>query len=186
MSKSKVLKIVLYGAESTGKTSLARQLAKHYQSSWSEEYLRSYVAKKLRKESIKEGENIVAYSELEQIAKGQIQNEERATKLANKLVFLDTNILMSQIYAEYYFEKSPDYLQKLANSRQYDLYLFLENDILWEADIQRDGPEVRNKLSLIFKNELSLRNLNFVSITGLGEQRFENCVKKIDKYLIDY
>ena len=182
MSKSKILKIVLYGAESTGKTFLTKRLAEHYQTVWSEEFLRTYVDKKLVQGVCKDNENIVTYSEVEQIAKGQIQNEEKATKSANKFVFFDTNILMSQLYSVYYFGKSPEFLQKSANSRHYDLYLFLENDIPWEADFQRDGIETRNKLTIIFKNELSHRNLNFVSISGLGKQRFENCVKEIDTY----
>lgn len=183
MKKAKPLQIVLYGAESTGKTSLAKQLAKYYQTSWSKEYLRVYLEQKLAKQSIQEAENIVEYSELEQITRGQIQNEEKAIQQASKLVFFDTNLLMSQIYAEYYFGKSPDFLQKLASSQTYDLYLFLENDIAWEADSQRDSPEVRNKLSLIFKNELSVRNLNFITINGIGKQRFQNAIRQIDKYL---
>lgn len=183
MQNSTILKIVLYGAESTGKTSLARQLAEHYQSSWSKEYLRTYLEEKLAKKVIPKGQNIVEYSEVEEIAKGQIQNEDKAVKEANKVVFFDTNILMSHIYAHYYFGKSPNALKKLVKSRIYDLYLFLENDIAWEADLQRDNPETRNKLSLIFKNELTLRNLAVVAINGNGKERFENCVKEVDKYL---
>ena len=46
MKKNKVLKIVLFGPESTGKTTLAERLAAHYKTNWVPEYAREYLQKK--------------------------------------------------------------------------------------------------------------------------------------------
>ena len=43
---SDLIKIVLFGPESTGKTTLAKQLAKHYNTVWVPEYAREYLQKK--------------------------------------------------------------------------------------------------------------------------------------------
>ena len=40
------LKVVLFGPESTGKTTLSRHLARHYNSVWVPEYAREYLQDK--------------------------------------------------------------------------------------------------------------------------------------------
>jgi len=63
-------KIVVVGPESTGKSTLCRQLASHYQSMWCPEYAREYL--------LKNGTNY-SYEDLLDIAKGQIALEEKTT-----------------------------------------------------------------------------------------------------------
>ena len=41
------LRIVLFGPESTGKTTLAKQLAAHFNTEWVPEYMREYIEKNL-------------------------------------------------------------------------------------------------------------------------------------------
>ena len=43
---STCLKVVLFGPESTGKTTLARQLANHFDTLWVPEYMREYLQEK--------------------------------------------------------------------------------------------------------------------------------------------
>ena len=43
--KSNCIKVVLFGPESTGKTTLSRQLARHYNSVWVREFARQYSTK---------------------------------------------------------------------------------------------------------------------------------------------
>ena len=44
--KSDCLRIVLYGPESTGKTTLAKVLAKQFQTTWVPEFARNYLQEK--------------------------------------------------------------------------------------------------------------------------------------------
>ncbi len=41
-----IIKVVLFGPESTGKTTLSKQLARHYNTVWTPEYAREYLQKK--------------------------------------------------------------------------------------------------------------------------------------------
>ena len=45
-TKSDCIKIVLYGPESTGKSTLAKQLAEYYKTDYVQEYAREYLQKK--------------------------------------------------------------------------------------------------------------------------------------------
>ncbi|MCB0468427.1 MAG: ATP-binding protein, partial [Aequorivita sp.] len=63
-----MIKVVLYGPESTGKTTLAEQLAEHYRTQWVPEFMRDYLQKKWDSEK-----KLVEKKDLIPIAKGQLQ-----------------------------------------------------------------------------------------------------------------
>jgi nicotinamide riboside kinase len=72
-------KIVICGPESTGKTTLCRELAEHYQTTWVPEFAREYIGRLNRK---------YTYDDVEIIAKKQIQQWESISHDENNLVFL--------------------------------------------------------------------------------------------------
>ena len=103
-------RIVLTGAESTGKSTLARALAAHYGEPWSAEYVRRYV-------DTLEGE--LQAKDLEPIARGQLSLENDGAAQAQRLVLHDTNILSSIIYAQYYFDTTIDWVNDAFLQRDY-------------------------------------------------------------------
>jgi HTH-type transcriptional repressor of NAD biosynthesis genes len=167
-------KIVLTGPESTGKTSLAQLLAQHYQTSWVEEYGRDYFVNK---------NGNLELSDITEIAKGQIKLEQEAAKKANKLLFCDTDLIVTQIWSEIYFQKCPPELLALNLNRNYDLYLLMDIDIPWEDDGTREFPNLRQWHFDRIKNELDNRQLNYVVISGDYESRLLKAKNSIDDFI---
>ena len=115
---SDCLKFVLYGPESTGKTTLCRQLAEHYKTFWVPEYAREYLQKKWDRE-----QKICEAQDLLPIALGQMDLENQYATLANKVLFCDTDLLETKVYSETYYSGICDpLLDAYAVKNQYDLY----------------------------------------------------------------
>lgn len=174
-----IVKVVLFGPESTGKTSLSKQLARHYNTVWVPEYAREYLQNKWNNER-KTCEN----SDLLPIAKGQMQLENELAKKADKILICDTDLLETKVYSEEYYGGfvNPD-LEKAAINNSYDLYLLTYIDTPWEEDDLRDRPEQRIEMFLAFENALKKYNRPYILISGNKNLRFKTAVHEIDKIM---
>lgn len=168
------LKIVLYGPESTGKSTLAKQLAAYFDTVKVDEFARDYLQEKYDVTG-----EICAYEDLIPIATGQRITENDAVSRANNYLFCDTDALETYIYANAYFNKAPLELEEAARKSNYDLYLLLDIDVAWTPDDLRDMPENRNEMFQLFENGLLEFEKSYVIINGTGEKRFENALKAI-------
>ncbi|NNL01553.1 MAG: ATP-binding protein, partial [Eudoraea sp.] len=131
-----IIKVVLFGPESTGKTTLAKDLANHYKTEWVPEYAREYLQEKWNKE-----QKTCEPHDLIPIAEGQMRLENYLTEKANKLLICDTDLLETKVYSEaYYLGYCDPVLEKYALENSYDLYLLTSIDIPWEKDDLRDKP----------------------------------------------
>ncbi|MFC5048001.1 AAA family ATPase [Aquimarina hainanensis] len=173
------VKIVLFGPESTGKTTLSKQLASHYEVAWVPEYAREYLQKKW--DTSKE---ICAYADLLPIAEGQMQLENEAVRRGGKLVICDTDLLVTKVYSEAYFDgKVADVLDKFAIENEYDLYLLTYIDTPWTPDDLRDKPHEREQMFLRFKEALEKYKRPYVVLKGDKIPRFKQAVKIIDELI---
>ncbi|WP_194851447.1 AAA family ATPase [Nonlabens antarcticus] len=172
------IRIVLYGPESSGKSTLANQLARHYQVPEVPEFARDYLQQKFDVNG-----HICEYQDIIPIAIGQREAENLASLQADKLLICDTDILETYVYCQYYFNKIPQELENAARSSKCDLYLLKDIDTLWSPDDLRDRPGDRKELFDRFENTLKKFNQPYVLINQLGHQRFLNAVKAIDKLL---
>lgn len=171
------LKIVIFGPESTGKSTLASDLARHYKTCWVAEYMRPYLQKKLDSS----GERI-SREDLLPIAEGQIREENIKASEANELLFCDTDLLELQVYSEYYYNGfCPKEIIDSVNSSSYDLYLLMDVDIPWVEDDLRDRPDERLTLFRTFERALEQRNLNYAVVSGSGDQRLRTAINLINK-----
>ncbi len=172
-----VIKIVLFGPESTGKTTLAQQLASHYGTSWVPEYMREYLQKKWD-----EQQESCEPHDLLPIAKGQMLLENEAAARASDLLFCDTNLLELVTYSRAYYEETVDpSLLKHALKAQYDLYFLTYIDVPWVQDDLRDRPKDREEMFARFKRTLDENNLPYHTLQGDLQERFETAVKIIDQ-----
>jgi nicotinamide riboside kinase len=89
------IKVVLFGPESTGKTTLAKQLAHHYNSVWVPEFARQYLQKKWNNER-----NTCEQSDLLPIAIGQMKLENNSAKKTDTVLVCDTDLLETKVYSE--------------------------------------------------------------------------------------
>lgn len=174
---SDIIRIVLYGPESTGKTTLSKQLAAYYNTCWVPEYMRIFLEKK----TLVPGEEIVSYQDLNPIAIGQMQTENDLIDTADTFLFCDTNLLELQVYAEHYFGKCPKDIYEYANNNKYDLYILTYIDTPWVPDGMRDRPEKREQMYAKFERKLKENNLPYIVVKGNEKQRLEFATSHIDK-----
>ncbi|WP_124979026.1 AAA family ATPase [Nonlabens xiamenensis] len=170
------LRIVLFGPESTGKSTLSRKLADHYQSTWVPEFARSYLQKKFDQDG-----HICTYEDLLPIAYGQRIAENQAAARAGLHLFCDTDALETFVYAMAYFNKAPKELKKAVQNSSYDLYLLMDIDIPWVKDDLRDKPGERQQMLQAFEQALQQFGKNYCKISGSGDQRLEQAVEAINK-----
>ncbi len=157
-----IKRIVLTGPESTGKTTMAKILAEKYNTTWVAEYGRDYF---IEKEGKLVQEDILA------IAKGQLKLEDQAATKASKLLFCDTDLIVTQIWSEIYFGQCSNRVIELSHTRHYDLYFLLDIDIPWEDDGTREFPHLREWHFNRLKEELETRKLNYVVVSGSLQER---------------
>lgn len=174
-------RIAIVGPESTGKTTLAAFLARRYETTWSPEYLRAFVDRRI---ALRPVAPLVERRDVRTIALGQVSSEDRAIRRARGIVFHDTNLLTSVVYYEHYFDKvRPAWLEALLNRRPPDLYLLTDIDVPWVSDPQRDRPRSRRALYRAFRAELLRRHSPFVRIFGGWKERRARAVRAVDRLL---
>jgi NadR type nicotinamide-nucleotide adenylyltransferase len=175
-----ILKVVLFGPESTGKTTLARALAAHYRTEWVPEYAREYLQEKWDRTR-----EVCRPEDLPPIAAGQMLMENKLSVSANQVLFCDTDLLVTKVYSEAYFEGFCDPgIEKYALQNTYDLYLLTGIDVPWTADDLRDKPTEREEMFALFQTALVRYNRRFIILNGSPEERFKKAIDHIDKLLI--
>ena len=177
--KSNCKRVVLYGPESTGKTTLSIELAKHFKTNWVPEYAREYL------QTIWDNEKRICEPEdILPIAIGQMKSENELAIKSKSLLICDTNLFETMVYSKYYYGGNCDpLLEKYALKNDYDLYLLTDIDIPWEKDDLRDKPNEREESFEIFKNELIQNNLPFRIISGTRTERLKKAVNYINKII---
>ena len=178
-TSSDCLKVVLFGPESSGKTTLSRELANYYNTYWVEEFAREYLQNKWDKEKkICELEDIIP------IAKGQIKLENEFSKKTSTLLICDTDLLETKIYSEIYYDGFCDpVLKAYALQNKYDLYILTDIDIPWIKDDLRDRPNNREEMFLAFKKALIKHNRPYIVVSGDLKSRMKIATQEIDKIL---
>lgn len=171
------MKIALLGAESTGKSQLAFDLAAHLCASGQQavavgEYLREWCEREGRTPQPHEQAHI---------AHTQQSRIEAAAKQA-PWVIADTTPLMTAAYSEFIFSDSSLHAAALAYQRSFDLTLLTGLDMPWLPDgIQRDGPHVRGPVDALLRRLLERGSIAFEVIYGQGPQRLNHALRALHK-----
>lgn len=174
-----VVKVVLFGPESTGKTTLSEQLARYYNTVWVPEYAREYLQNKWNNER-----KTCEPEDLLPIAEGQMRLENELAAKASDVLICDTDLLETKVYSEAYYLGSCDpILEKYALENNYDIYFLTYIDVPWEADDLRDKPNYRKEMFRHFEQTLITYNRNYVLLKGNKKERLEKAVSYIDKIL---
>ena len=176
---SNCIKIVLFGPESTGKTTLSKHLARYYNSIWVPEYAREYLQNQWNEER-----KTCEPEDLLPIAEGQMRLENKLSQKTNTVLICDTDLLETKVYSEVYYTGTCDpFLEKSALENTYDLYFLTYIDTPWEADDLRDKPHERERMFKAFEEALIKYNRPYVLLKGSKKERLELAVKHIDKLL---
>ncbi|GBF50811.1 putative nicotinamide-nucleotide adenylyltransferase [Leptospira ryugenii] len=167
-------RIVLTGTESVGKSTLSQILAKHFQTLCIPEFARTYLDEKGR---------YVIYEDILEIGKGHLISEIQAAQSANRILFLDTDHITTKIYSEHYFQNCPEPIRKLAHGLHYDHSLFLDIDVPWVEDPQRDLGDLREVMKQKFLEEMKLRNRSFTLVQGNFKEREKQAISIVERIL---
>lgn len=189
-------KIVIIGPESTGKSTLCKQLADHYQTLWVPEYAREYLTAN--------GMNYT-YEDLLIIAKGQIAlEEEYAGKIIDgssdsrlpssdsrlltpySLLFIDTDMYVMKVWCEFVFNKCHQWIIDQIVDRKYDLYLLCNIDLPWSRDELREYPDIvtRSTLYRMYKDILINQSTPWAEISGDNDERLGQAISAIERFCI--
>lgn len=140
-----MMRIGIIGPESTGKTTLAKEIAERYHGTYVAEYAREFVERK--------GTTEVTYEELCEIAKEQIKGLEIRDE---GLVVYDTELIVTKVWFDYAFGRWPEWLDEAIRKYPMDLYVLLYPDIPWVPDKARSNGSDAIRLELFerYKKEV--------------------------------
>lgn len=176
-------KIAIIGPESTGKSTLCKQLAQHFNTTWCPEYAREY----LNQNGIK-----YSYTDLKKIAEGQLVMEDYCVEEVNsklktensKLVFIDTNMYVIKVWYEYVYGRCEYFVLDEIAVRNYDLYLLCNIDLPWTFDEMREYPEEAPRMELynMYKDLLINQTTPWIEISGNYEERLQKAIAAVEKF----
>jgi NadR type nicotinamide-nucleotide adenylyltransferase len=161
-----VTNIVLLGAPSTGKTTLAARLADEYHTAWMPEYGREYW-------DAHQVNHRLSLEQLVDLAEGHLQREEQALGAADTYLFSDTNALTTRLFSLYYHGRALPRLEELAGlaAARYDLVLVCDTDIPYEDSIDRSGDANRQVFQKQVLADLADRRIPYIWVRGSLEER---------------
>ncbi len=168
---SNIKKIIITGPESTGKSTICKQLAEQFNTVCIDEFARTYVENLNRKYN---------YSDLVNIARKQIEQLTNNYKHANRFVFFDTGLIITKIWFDIVFGNVPEFVETALQNIKIDMYLLCKPDIDWVWDkVRENSGEERKRLFKLYENELIRLNQNYKITEGKGTDRFQNALENI-------
>ena len=179
------VKVAVIGPESTGKSTLCKDLALHYHTLWCPEFARDYLARHGKK---------YAYADLLEIARGQVALEnEYILKWQHEMaagigkaemppLFIDTNMYVMKVWCEYVFGNCHQWIIDQIVERDYDLYLLCDVDLPWVRDDLREYPDLKSRKELfeMYKDAMANQTVPWKIISGTNEERLRAAIHAVD------
>ncbi len=174
---------MLFGPESTGKSTLAERLAARFGAPWSPEYVREYW-------DFHGG--LIGPADLEAVARGQVAGEEAAAACAEaegaRVVFHDTDLLTCTIWDDLLFPGAcPEWAraEALKRARAADVYLFCDTDLPWAPDPQRCFPDEAGRAMCrrVFLDKLEASGARWTRVYGAEAEREARAVAAVELVL---
>jgi HTH-type transcriptional repressor of NAD biosynthesis genes len=162
-------RVLITGTESCGKTTMTKYLAKIYHTSWTEEYGRHY-----SKLHLGGNESLFSFEDFEKIAIKQHELDNLALKGANKIVFFDTDAVVTQYYCHLYLNKYNKNIERYVDPSKYDKVFILTPNVEWVGDglrfknQQSERERLHNKLFTMYKER------GFNKITLIEEEDYSS------------
>ena len=184
-----MIKIVIIGPESTGKSTLCEALAQHYDTLWCPEFAREYL--------LTYGTDYT-YEDIMAMARGQLAMEDEYGVMAQHnweqqpkkvtpapLLFIDTDMYVMKVWSEFVFGRCDPWILNQIVARPYDLYLLCHTDLPWEKDALREYPdlETRDKLFHIYQDLLVNQSVPWADVQGTDEDRLASAIRAVDALL---
>jgi amino acid adenylation domain-containing protein/thioester reductase-like protein len=171
-NERKTIKICLFGPESTGKSTLAKNLAESLGVAHVPEYAQKHIARQ---------NGAISLADIPLIAAGQAASQQDAEGAANGLLICDTDLLTTTIWSDRLFGECPQWVRDAAELQHYDLYLLMDIDTPWVADVHRYLPQERESFLNTCREALEARGRNYVMLSGSWEQKFNTARAHLER-----
>lgn len=167
-----ITKVVLLGAPSTGKTTLAEKLAIYFDTQWMPEYGREYWEKYQVNKRL-------TLEDLLKIAEGHIEREDALVLKSNQFLFSDTNAITTYLFSLDYHGNALPALENLAKAaeKRHDIIFVCDTDIPYDDTWDRSGDVKRKVFQQKIIADLNTRNLKYSMLKGNVDERIEQVSK---------
>ena len=175
-------KVLLMGGESTGKSTITINLSNRFNT--------NYIDEAGRDISERSGTDTMMLSEdFTEILLQHKLNEIKAIEHSNKVLFIDTDTLVTQFFMNFFedpgIEKNKALSDAIDGVNAYDLILYLEPDVEFVQDGGRSEVirDDRERYSEQIKELIRSHGKTFVTVSGSYQERYEAAVKEVNKIL---
>ena len=165
------LTVALTGPESSGKSTLARQLGELFAAPVVPEVARSYL------EGSEAG--VTGYDQRDLLAISRLQRdaEQQLRASTSGLLICDTDLLVLQIWWQEKFGDLPEELVQALAERTDRVYLLAEPDLPWVPDPLRENPTDRLRLFDLYVNALETGGFRYSIISGTADARLQSALE---------
>lgn len=160
--------VAVVGPESTGKTTLARELAAAFDVPCLPEYAREYLEERLERT----GDGSYDEGDLVTIAREHMRREADFVRSAGRGGVIDTDLIVILIWWNERFGESPAWLHDAVARQPKRLHLLCAPDLPWQADPLRESEHDRERLFEVYQAVLTDLRLPFATVAGQGRARF--------------
>jgi len=167
-------RVCVFGPESTGKTTLAANLAERFNTRWVHEYARPLLEPQ-------DGECFE--KDIPRIARGQIAAEDALALQANRVLICDTDVLTTTIWSQILFGNCPAWILEESERRVPDLYLLMDIDVPWVDDAQRHLPHKRREFWNLCRETLASRDRKWIEISGDWSTRLDTASQAVESLI---
>lgn len=167
-------KVVILGTESTGKTTLVKDLANYFNCTAVMEAARDIIA----------NSNSFCFDDLHLVTKEHAKRIEQAVRAESPLVIIDTDIHTTKSYARFVFASELVISTEIYDCNKAGLYLYLDKDVAYFQDGTRLNEAERNRIDSSHRQVLKDNKIKIVEISGNWKERFEKAVEAINRLLL--
>lgn len=172
----KIKHIIVAGPESSGKTTLSKQLAKALNGVWIPEYPRGYLEAAERRAVYDDFDHFVEVNiHLVYAAKAKLKKREEV----QKVVIQDTGLETLKLWAQDKFDLVNLTVETAFSVQRPDLYLLCLPDLPWEYDALREDANRREYLFQRLSEILAGQEGAVAEISGVGNDRFTKALEAI-------
>ena len=172
-----ITRVVFVGAPSTGKTTLAKELASAFETVWMPEYGREYW-------ETHQVERRLTPEQLVEIAEGHLEREDKLVVEANDYLFVDTNAITTYMFALDYHRSVHPRLVLLAQEAvsRYDLVFLCDADIPYANTWDRSGDVNRQIFQKRIIADLKMRRLPYILLQGDLKTRIQTVTQVLVRF----
>ena len=181
-------RVAIIGPESSGKSTLAKALAAHFQTAFAPEYARTYLEAMPPTEIARlYAPNGFDTDTMRRFIRGQAASVEAMGRIANRVVFSDTEAIVTALWCEHFLGEIPSFVRERIEQQPFDLYLLTAATDSWEEEAQRVHPDFADRVQ--FEENayeiLEAYGLPFTYLTGTQEEREAQAVAAVTELLAE-